>query len=366
MHIPFCNRICTYCDFTKVLIDNQPVDEYIEALIKEMDTVQTTAFKTIFVGGGTPTALSMEQLETLLQAITTRFKWTEEFTFEANPDELTNEKIDLLLKYGVNRLSIGVQSFNNEILEILGRTHSVHHVERLIEHLNNIGFENYSIDLMYNLPNETMADIEESLNYVKRFKPKHISWYSLIVEPHTVFYNLAREGKLNIANPQGEADIYNAVMDGLKSLGYQQYEISNFSRSGYESEHNKTYWLNDEYYGLGSGSHGYVMNRRTSNIRPVTHYIESMNTHGHAIRESHEVSVSEKFEEEMFLGLRLNAGVSKTRFKEKFGVDIESVYGQEINDLVGRKLLIDDGENIILTEAGRMIGNDVFMAFLTE
>lgn len=365
IHIPFCNRICTYCDFTKVLIENQPVDEYIDALIKEMDTAKYRELKTIFVGGGTPTALSMAQLEKLLMAITERFSWSNEFTFEANPDELTNEKIDLLIKYGVNRLSIGVQSFNNDILNILGRTHSVHHVESLIEHLQEIGFENYSLDLMYNLPNETMADIEESLRYVEKFKPKHISWYSLIVEPHTVFYNLARDGKLNIANSLGEAEIYDAVMNGLQSLGYTQYEISNFSFEGYESEHNKTYWLNDEYYGLGAGSHGYVGNTRVSNIRPVTHYIESMNKHGHAVRESHEVTKNEKFEEEMFLGLRLNDGVSKARFKEKFGTSIEAIYGEEIKRLIARGLLIDNGENITLTADGRMIGNDVFTEFLT-
>lgn len=365
IHIPFCNRICTYCDFTKVLIDNQPVDEYIDALIKEMDTVETKTFKTIFVGGGTPTALSMEQLETLLQAITSRFECTDEFSFEANPDELTIEKIDLLLSYGVNRLSIGVQSFNNDILKILGRTHSVHHVESLIEHLQSIGFENYSLDLMYNLPGERLKDIETSLSYVKLFKPKHISWYSLIVEPHTVFYNLARDGKLNIADSVGEAKIYEAVMSGLEDLGYRQYEISNFAIDDYESEHNKTYWLNDEYYGLGAGSHGYVNSKRLSNVRPVTHYIDSMNDKGHAIRESHNVTINEKYEEEMFLGLRLNQGVSKSRFNEKFNVPIETIYGEEIEHLVSRKLLKDDGEYITLTEEGRMVGNDVFSEFLT-
>lgn len=364
LHIPFCNRICTYCDFTKVLIDNQPVDEYIDALIKEMDRATESSFETIFVGGGTPTALTVQQLERLLTAINERFSVTHEFTFEANPDELTREKIDVLLAHGVNRLSLGVQSFNDEILEILGRTHTAQNVEDTITYLQDIGFDNYSIDLMYNLPRETAQDIETSLKYIERFKPKHISWYSLIVEPHTVFYNLARQGKLNISNAVDEAAIYNQVMSGLSELGYTQYEISNFARDNHQSMHNKTYWLNMEYYGLGAGSHGYVDGMRTSNIRPVSHYIESMNTHGHAFLHQHKVSASESMEEEMFLGLRLNEGVSKAVFLEKHGKPIEDVYGSVIDTLMSRRLLTDTGTHIALTPDGRMIGNEVFVEFL--
>lgn len=364
LHIPFCNRICTYCDFTKVLIDNQPVDAYIDALVKEMDLVSESTFETIFVGGGTPTALSTVQLEKLLKAINARFEVTHEFTFEANPDELTREKIDVLLSHGVNRLSLGVQSFNDEILEILGRTHTASNVEATITYLEDIGFDNYSIDLMYNLPKETSKDIETSLAYIKRFKPKHISWYSLIVEPHTVFYNLARKGKLNIANAVDEAEIYNQVMNGLASLGYTQYEISNFARENHHSLHNKTYWLNLEYYGLGAGSHGYVNGVRTSNIKPVNHYIESVNTHGHAYLHQHKVTPKESMEEEMFLGLRLNEGVSKKVFFNKHGIDINVIYGDIMKSLIKRNLLHDTGTHITLTPEGRMIGNEVFAEFL--
>ncbi len=364
LHIPFCNRICTYCDFTKVLIDNQPVDEYIDALIKEMDRVTESSFETIFVGGGTPTALSVAQLDKLLSAINSRFECTHEFTFEANPDELTREKIDVLLEHGVNRLSLGVQSFNDEILEILGRTHTVRNVEDTINYLQRMGFDNYSIDLMYNLPKETAADIDTSLEYVRRFKPKHISWYSLIVEPHTVFYNLARQGKLNISNPVDEADIYNQVMSGLEDLGYKQYEISNFALDNHHSSHNKTYWLNNEYYGLGAGSHGYVKGMRTSNIKPVNHYIESINAYGHAYLHQHEVTAKESMEESMFLGLRLNEGVSKRVFLDKHNTPIEDIYGAVIESLIARQLLVDTGTHIALTPDGRMIGNEVFADFL--
>lgn len=364
LHIPFCNRICTYCDFTKVLIDNQPVDEYIDALIKEMDNADTSTFETIFVGGGTPTALTVKQLEKLLGAINARFECTHEFTFEANPDELTREKIDVLLSHGVNRLSLGVQSFNDEILEILGRTHTASNVENTITYLQEIGFDNYSIDLMYNLPKETSTDIETSLEYIKRFQPKHISWYSLIVEPHTVFYNLARQGKLNISNAVDEAKIYNQVMAGLSELGYEQYEISNFARDNNHSIHNKTYWLNLEYYGLGAGSHGYINGYRTSNIKPVNHYIESMNNNGHAYLHQHKVTPKESMEEEMFLGLRLNEGVSKAVFLEKHGYSIEDVYGDVLKSLSARQLIFDTGTHITLTSDGRMIGNEVFADFL--
>lgn len=364
VHIPFCNRICTYCDFNKVLIKNQPVDEYITALISELGSYEKQTLKTIYVGGGTPTALTVSQLDRLLKFMTEHFTVTDEFTFEANPDELTSEKLDVLHNYGVNRVSLGVQTFNNDLLKVLGRTHNFDDIFNSINHLEKIGLTNYSLDLMYNLPGETFDDIDMSLKYISELKPKHISWYSLIIEPHTVFYNKINQGKMSIGGSLEEGEKYDKVIGGLDALGYPQYEISNFSKSEFESMHNKTYWLNEPYIGAGAGSHGYTGESRYYNIKPVNHYINNMNEHGSVIKEQLKLTQNDKFEEEMFLGLRLNKGVSEARFQEKYGLPVDAVYGKVLENLLVRKLLDRRSGYISLTEAGRMIGNDVFAEFL--
>ena len=364
VHIPFCNRICTYCDFNKVLIKNQPVDDYISALINELKICGKKTLKTIYVGGGTPTALTVSQLDRLLKFMTDNFTVTDEFTFEANPDELTTEKLDVLNNYGVNRISLGVQTFNNDLLKVLGRTHNFDDIFKSVNHLEKIGLTNYSLDLMYNLPGETFADIDMSLKYVGELKPKHISWYSLIIEPHTVFYNKINQGKMSIAGSLEEGEKYDKVIAGLDALGYPQYEISNFAQAEHESMHNKTYWLNEPYIGAGAGSHGYTGDDRYYNIKPVNHYINNMNEHGSVVKETLKLTQNDKFEEEMFLGLRLNRGISEARFIEKYGVPVDTIYGDVLKSLTGKKLLKRNNGYISLTKAGRMIGNDVFVEFL--
>lgn len=364
VHIPFCNRICTYCDFNKVLIKNQPVDEYLNALKKEIDSLPETNLQTIYVGGGTPTALSMKQLEFLLETINNKFGTASEYTFEANPDELTTEKISLLKDYGVNRISLGVQTFNNDLLKVLGRTHNFDDIYRSIEHMDKINLDNYSIDLMYNLPGETNQDIEDSLKNIEILKPKHISWYSLIIEPHTVFYNKINRGQMSIGSPIKEGEIYDRVINGLDNLGYPQYEISNFSKEKYQSEHNKTYWLNENYLAAGAGSHGYIGDTRYYNIKPVTHYINAMNEENSVVKERIILNQNDMMEEEIFLRLRLNQGVSTERFEEKFNIPIYDVYGNAIKKHIDLGHLQQYNQYISLTDEGRMIGNDVFVDFL--
>ena len=364
IHIPFCNRICTYCDFNKVLIKNQPVDDYIEALIQELSAYGDMTLKTIYVGGGTPTALNEAQLNRLLSYVTEHFKVTDEFTFEANPDELTTSKLDILKNYGVNRVSVGVQTFNNDLLKVLGRTHKKDDIFNSINHLEKIGLTNYSIDLMYNLPGETFDDIDMSLKYISELKPKHVSWYSLIIEPHTVFYNKIKAGKMSIAGSIEEGEKYDKVIHGLSALGYPQYEISNFATKVHESHHNKTYWLNEPYIGAGAGSHGYTGDVRYYNIKPVNHYINSMKDTGSVVKEELKLALKDKYEEEMFLGLRLNKGVSEQRFFDKYNTSIDSIYGKVLKELHANKLIKRESGFISLTEQGRMIGNDVFAEFL--
>lgn len=364
IHIPFCNRICTYCDFNKFLIKNQPVDAYIDCLIKELQTIKDVEMDTIFIGGGTPTALSPLQLQRLLKVINKQFKVKSEFTMEANPDELTTEKLKVMKQNGVNRLSMGVQTFDEELLKVLGRTHQAEDVENAVNEARALGFESISIDLMYHLPGQTMAHVQEDLRRALELDIQHVSSYSLILEPKTQFYNQYRKGLLQLPDDTLAAEMYDYTMKRLTQAGFHQYEISNYAKAGFESEHNKVYWKNLPYYGAGAGSHGYINDVRYYNIAPVPHYIKAIQQAGEAVKERHEVSRLESMEEFMFLGLRMNDGISEEIFKQRYQVDIEEVFGEVLKELEERNLILRQTGMVALTDEGRMIGNDVFEKFL--
>ena len=364
IHIPFCVRICTYCDFNKYFIHNQPVDEYLDCLIKEMQYSNTKVLETVFVGGGTPTALSYEQLKRLLKAITDIFEIKGEFSFEANPDELTLEKVQLLKDFGVNRLSMGVQTFKPELLEILGRTHNTSDIYQAVTNARAVGIPSISLDLMYHLPKQTIDDFKDSLEKALAMDIDHISSYGLILEPKTQFYNMYKKGKLKIPNEDIGEEMYEYLLERMQRSELHQYEISNFGKMGHESEHNKVYWKNEGYYGFGAGASGYVDGERYSNVNPVNHYIKKIKNNERPLLESTRPTKNEQMEEEMFLGLRMNQGVNKARFKEKFDLSIDEVYGTTIEDLLKRELIVDNQGFISMTERGKVIGNLVFESFL--
>lgn len=364
IHIPFCVRICTYCDFNKFYIANQPVDEYLDCLIKEMATREDKIVETMFVGGGTPTALSELQLEKLLQAINDLFVITKEYTFEANPDELTEAKIKLLKQYGVNRLSLGVQTFDDELLKVLGRTHHSGDIEKAVNLSRKQQIDSVSLDLMFHLPGQTLKQFDDSLNKALALDVDHISSYALILEPKTQFYNLYRKGKLKLPNEDLGEEMYQHLKEKMKNSNLNQYEISNFSKSGHESLHNMVYWKNEEYYGFGAGAHGYIKGVRYGNINPVNQYIKKINHNEMPKLQSSDVSIKEQMEEEMFLGLRMTEGVSKSKFKNKFKRSIEDVFGDHVNELTSRELLIDENDYLRLSNRGQNIGNEVFERFL--
>lgn len=367
IHIPFCVRICTYCDFNKYFIDKQPVDEYLDALILEMERRTqnaNTKLKTMYVGGGTPTALNIEQLNKLLTAINRIFTIEGEFSFEANPDELTFEKVKLLKAFGVNRISMGVQTFKPELLEILGRTHKTEDIYDAVRNARDVGIESISLDLMYHLPQQTLEDFEKSLNLAMKMDIDHISSYGLILEPKTQFYNMYRKGHLKLPNEDLGAEMYQTLMHKIEDSRFHQYEISNFAIDGHESEHNKVYWLNEEYYGFGAGASGYTNGVRYTNVNPVNHYIKAITNQEDPILTETRPTTNEQMEEEMFLGLRLNCGVNKNKFNEKFNTTIDQIFGQTIISLKNRKLIEETQDYIYLTERGKVIGNEVFEAFL--
>lgn len=370
VHIPFCDKICYYCDFNKVFIKNQPVDKYLQMMAEEMkntvERFQYRRMKTIYVGGGTPTSLNVKQLETLLVSIRSYFSFEDdcEFTFEANPSNIDVEKLALLKAFGVNRLSIGVQAFQQHLLEKIGRDHTEKDIYMIIEKAKKVGFENISIDLMFGLPSQTLEMFQESIQKAIELEIDHISAYSLQVEPKTIFYNKMRQGMLQLPSEEVEAEMFQLLIDRLINNDFIHYEISNFARKGKESKHNLTYWNNDEYYGIGAGAHSYVGGVRRRNVGPLKHYINQIDETGFPYVEEIHLSEREKMEEELFLGLRKRSGVSKSKFNQKFNRQIEEVYGEVIVDLIKKELIECNSEMIRLTDKGVFLGNEVFEAFL--
>ncbi|MDD9147604.1 radical SAM family heme chaperone HemW [Sporolactobacillus sp. CQH2019] len=367
IHIPFCDHICFYCDFNKVFIKNQPVDEYLLALDREMAYYASMGpAKTIYIGGGTPTALSDAQFERMLDSVSRHFMHPEieEFTVEANPESLNHAKLRLMKKYGVTRLSIGIQSFDDRLLRTIGRAHGSEDAKEAVGQALNSGFHNVTLDLMFALPGQTETSLQESLEAAVALGTPHVSIYSLQIEPKTIFFNRMRSGKLRLPGEDIEADMYGRIIFELEKHGLHQYEISNFAKPGFEGVHNSLYWHNEEYYGIGAGAHGYIDGRRYANAGPIKRYIASVAERGYSEALSHEVTSREKMEEEMFLGLRLLKGVNKKQFREKTGRPIESIYSEPIERLKAQGLLKENGERVALTRRGVFLGNNVFEAFL--
>ncbi|WLR49899.1 radical SAM family heme chaperone HemW [Bacillus tianshenii] len=372
LHIPFCEHICYYCDFNKVFLQNQPVEDYLRALDTEvkhsLERFPTDRIETIFVGGGTPTSLNMEQMEQFLSTIERYILplavENVEYTFEANPGGLAKEKLQLMKDYGVNRLSFGVQTFNDELLKKIGRTHRAKDVFETIETAQAVGFDNINVDLIYALPGQEMSSFEETLQTAFGLGVKHFSGYSLQIEPKTVFYNLMKKGKLRLPSEENEAQMFEVLMTEMENQGFTQYEISNFAVPGYESKHNLTYWHNNEYFGFGAGAHSYVAGVRRVNAGPLPHYMQRIEENGFPYIEEHKVSLSEQMEEEMFLGLRKREGVSKQRFFVRYGKSMNEVFDKQIKDAVKKGLLEESEERIRLTKKGFLLGNEVFQSFL--
>ncbi|WP_044747683.1 radical SAM family heme chaperone HemW [Bacillus alveayuensis] len=371
IHIPFCEQICHYCDFNKFYIQYQPVDEYLTALYKEMQAsfkrYSHNRIRTIFIGGGTPTALTAEQLDHLMNWIheLLDMRHIEEFTVEANPDNLTADKLSVLKNAHVNRLSIGVQTFQEDLLKKIGRTHTNEVVFKALKRAKKYGFDNLSIDLIYGLPGQSIEDFKKTLETALSLDLQHYSSYSLILEPKTVFYNLWRKGKLTLPPQEEEAAMYEMLMEKMEQKGFHQYEISNFACKGYESKHNLTYWNNEEYFGFGAGAHSYVNGVRRANIGPLKKYITSIERSGYAYLEEHEVTLAEKMEEQLFLGLRKTEGVSFNMFEQKFAKPLYSVFGEQIEAQKKKGLLFEKDGYIFLTHKGKLLGNEVFQAFLS-
>ena len=367
VHIPFCTQICYYCDFSKVFIKNQPVDSYLAHLLEEFHFYDIQKLRTLYIGGGTPTALSAPQLEVLLKGLTKNLDLSalEELTIEANPGDLDADKIAVLKNSAVNRVSLGVQTFDNKMLKKIGRSHLEKDIYENIDRLKLAGFDNISIDLIYALPGQTMEQVKENVAKAIGLDIPHMSLYSLILENHTVFMNRMRRGKLPLPKEELEAEMFEYIIAELERAGFEHYEISNFSKSGFESRHNLMYWDNAEYYGIGAGASGYVNGIRYKNHGPIRHYLSAVEEGNARITEEH-LSQKEQMEEEMFLGLRKKSGVSMARFEEKFGRSFDELYGEIIRDLVQQGLMQIEGDRVRMTKRGLFLGDTVAERFILE
>lgn len=369
IHIPFCEHICYYCDFNKVFLEGQPVDEYIEALLKEARLAlrqnPVEKMETLYVGGGTPTSLTASQLERLLSGLREILPYYNgEFTVEANPGDLTADKLDVMKNYGVNRLSMGVQTFDDRLLKKIGRKHTAQDVYDTIQLLEEKDFSNVTIDLIYALPGQSLESFRDTVTRALALDLPHYALYSLILENQTMFMNWVRRGKMHLPEQELEAQMYAETIDAMEKAGRKQYEISNFAKPGFESQHNLVYWNNQNYFGLGAGASGYLGNRRYKNRGPIQHYLKSLKNDQLPVLEEEILTQKAQIEEEMFLGLRKILGVDKTVFENRFGFSMMDVYGDVIEKLKQQKLITETDLGVCLTEEGLFRGNDVFEEFL--
>lgn len=355
IHIPFCDSICSYCDFCKFIRNDKWIDDYLNSLEKEIKNKYIgEEIETIYVGGGTPSCLNMEELKKLFDIID-NFKKSKtiEFTFECNVENLTEEKIKLLYQKGVNRLSIGIQTFNKKYLNYLNRNHNDKMIFEKINFAKNIGFNNINIDLIYAIPNQTLEELNSDLDKFLKLNINHISTYSLMIEPNTKLYI----NKENNIDEEIDYEMYKLICNKLKNYGYNHYEISNFAKEGYESKHNLTYWDNNEYYGFGVGSSGYIKGIRYDNTRSLNKYLS-----GNYISEYNKLDEREKIENEFILGFRKIKGIDKDNFKLKYNIDIKSI--DIINKLLREGKLLEDTKKIYINPEYIYVSNNILIEFI--
>lgn len=355
IHIPFCDSICSYCDFCKFLKNDEWIDNYLEELYKEIkQNYKGEIINTLYIGGGTPSCLNIDELNKLFSIIKIFNKQEKiEFTFECNIENINEEKLKLLYDNGVNRLSIGIQTFNDKFLSFLNRKHNKNIIKEKIDIAKKIGFININIDLIYALKDQTLEDLKEDLNNFLSLDITHISTYSLIIEPNTILYIKNEE---NIEEDL-DFEMYNTIIDILEKNGYKHYEVSNFAKVGYESKHNLTYWNNEEYYGFGLGASGYINNVRYDNTKSINEYLK-----GNYILDKHELSREEQIENEFILGFRKIEGINKENFFNKYNIDIKSI--DTVKKLLKENKLLEDKKNIYINSKYIYVSNDILIEFI--
>ncbi|HAT4263207.1 TPA: oxygen-independent coproporphyrinogen III oxidase [Clostridium perfringens] len=369
IHIPFCAQKCLYCDFPSFARKDHLRKAYIEALNKEIISLRekhnNLEINTIFIGGGTPSVLESDELEYLLKEVAKLNMAKDiEYSMECNPGNLTEEKLEVMKKYGVNRISMGLQAKQDNLLKGLGRIHNYKTFKENFLLAKKVGFNNINVDLMFGLPNQKLNEWEETLREIISLEPAHISAYSLIIEEGTAFYNLYENNNLKLPTEEEERKMYHLAKKILEENGFNQYEISNYAKKGKECRHNLAYWNMDNWIGVGSASASYMDGKRIKNISSVEEYINSINEKGEAIEEIINNSKNDNMEEFVFMGLRKINGIDENEFKNRFSMNINDVYGEIINKYIDAGLLIRESGRIFLSEKGIEISNIIMADFL--
>ncbi|MDM0472177.1 radical SAM family heme chaperone HemW [Clostridium perfringens] len=369
IHIPFCAQKCLYCDFPSFARKDHLRKAYIEALNKEIISLRekhnNLEISTIFIGGGTPSVLEANELECLLKEVAKLNMAKDiEYSMECNPGNLTEEKLEVMKKYGVNRISMGLQAKQDNLLKGLGRIHNYKTFKENFLLAKKVGFNNINVDLMFGLPNQSLNEWEETLREIISLEPAHISAYSLIIEEGTAFYNLYENDKLKLPTEEEERKMYHLAKKILEENGFNQYEISNYAKEGKECRHNLAYWNMDNWIGVGSAAASYINGKRIKNISSVEEYINSIKDKGEAVEEIINNSKNDNMEEFMFMGLRKINGIDENEFKNRFSMNINDVYGEILNKYIGEGLLIRESGRIFLSEKGIEISNVIMADFL--
>ena len=370
IHVPFCRHRCNYCSFVSYERRDAEIPAYLHALKKELvGRSHGERVRSIYFGGGTPSLLSVEQVDDILSTISSLFAVYEEaeITMEANPGTIDITYLTAIRGLGINRLSLGVQSLNSSELVLLGRIHTEAEARDAVCFARKSGFTNLSLDLIYGLPGQTLPDWQNTLNEAVEMEPEHLSVYCLSLEAGTPIWEAVRRKHIPNINIDLSADQYELAEDFLVSYGYRHYEISNWAKEKRECRHNITYWKNLPYLGLGVGAHSYLNGRRFANTRSIDNYIAAFSDNLHpALELDEEVSPELQLAETVFLGLRLCDGISVDNIRSRFGIDLLERYNRQVEDMLGAGLLDYNGRQLRLTRRGRLLSNEVFWRFLPE
>ena len=367
IHIPFCDNICSYCDFYKMRAKPSVKSRYIAYLCKELDLYgkALASVKTLYIGGGTPLSLPPELLSKLLAKLSVYIdlKHLSEFTIEANPNDITSERLEILRLYCVSRINLGVQSFNPTKLKILNRNHNKKTVKKAMKLLKDYAFSNIGFDIIFGVGNDSYSKVKRDLNAAIKFGVTHLSVYSLIIEDKTVINHQLIQGKYQPCSDDREAEIYQKLIHYLKKKGFIHYELSNFSKPNFESRHNLVYWNNEYYFGLGAGASGYYNNIRYVNVRNLQSYFNGIDNAQLFYQERVELSVIDQMKEEMILGLRKITGIDLQQFKNKYNTDLLIAFPC-IKELIEKRMLKKENNTLFIPEEKLYLSNEVLINFI--
>ena len=370
LHIPYCLHKCGYCDFNSHPENQVESVHYVEALLKEIKFYSTTLksynVPTVFMGGGTPTILPPSQLKKILDTVRQGFNLTSdcEITIEANPATIKLETLQEIHAAGYNRISIGVQSFDEKELQLLERVHNEEEIHSTVHRARSANFENLSMDLMFALPDQSTEKWQSHLKQATAKNPDHLSTYNLTIEPATAFFKLHEKGKLCLPHEDIQLEMYETTIQVLEDAGYSQYEISNFSKPGMESQHNINYWNNGEYLGVGAGASSYLNGERSKNINLPSIYIREIETKASAVDTRERLEPLQAMGETLMLGLRLLKGVSIDVFENRFQVSFQKVYGKVVESLLNQELITLNENRIALSRKGLFLADSVILKFM--